>query len=100
MAMDKLDQVRTAISRGEMEKGQKMVRWLLKNEPSAEAWYLAAQLVEDKGEKIKALRQSIRLDTWHKEANLQLYKLEGSRPTEIITRESEWTRKAGEKPVT
>ena len=98
--MDKLEQVRAAISRGEMDKAHKMVRWLLKNEPSAEAWFLAAQLVDNPDEKIKALREAIKIDTWHKEANLQLYKLEGSRPKDIIKRESEWDRKAGEKPVT
>jgi hypothetical protein len=98
--MDKLDQVRGSLSRGDTEKAHKMVRWLLKNEPSAEAWFLAAQLVDDKDEKIQALRQAIRLDTWHKEANLQLYKLEGAKPKEIIKRETEWDRKVGEKPVT
>lgn len=98
--MDKLEQVRAAMSRGEMDKAHKMVRWLLKNEPSADAWFLAAQLVDDKDEKIKALRQAIRLDTWHKDANLLLYKLEGSKPKEVIKRETEWDRKAGEKPVT
>jgi hypothetical protein len=98
--MDKLEQVRASIKRGEMDKAHKMVRWLLKNEPSAEAWFLAAQLVDDTDEKIKALRQAIKLDTWHKEANLQLYKLEGAKPKEIIKRETEWDRKAGERPVT
>jgi hypothetical protein len=100
LEMDKLEQVRASIKRGEAEKAHKMVRWLLKNEPSAEAWFLAAQLVDDTDEKIKALRQAIMLDTWHKEANLQLYKLEGPKPKEIIKRETEWDRKAGERPVT
>ncbi len=98
--MDKFEKIRAALQAGELDKARKMVRWLLKNEPSAEAWYLAAQVVEAKDEKIKCLRQAITLDTWHKAANLELYKIEGSTPTEIVQRQTEWTRKAGEKPVT
>jgi hypothetical protein len=97
--MDKVEKARAAVKSGDLEKAHKMVRWLLKNEPSADAWVLASELAATTDEKIKYLREALKLDAWHNEANRLLYKIEGSKPQNPI-RDAAWDRKAGEKPVT
>lgn len=98
--MDKIEKARATLKAGDTTKATQMIRWLLRHEPSADAWVLAAELTDDRMEKIRHLRQALALDAWHKEANRLLYKIEGATPTTITPPQTEWQRKTGERPVT
>jgi hypothetical protein len=93
----KLQKIRETLAAGDTDKARKMLRWVLKNEPSADAWVLAAELTEGTEQKIALVRQALAMNALHTAANRLLHQLEGSVPKTTAT--NEWQRKVGEKPV-
>lgn len=75
-----LGPIRDFIKNGDNNAAKTLLRPLLKNKPSAEAWYLAAQVATTDEQKIKCLKQALELDPWHTPANRLLHKLEGLKP--------------------
>lgn len=72
-----LEPLRELIANGDKARARMLLRPLLKAQPSAEAWYLAATTMESNEQAIRCLKQAIELDPWHASANRMLHKLEG-----------------------
>jgi hypothetical protein len=56
---------------------------MLKNQPGADAWYLAAQACESKEKAIYCLRRALDLQPQHSAANRLLFRLEGAKPPTV-----------------
>lgn len=74
-----LTAVWAALQAGDRDLARRLLSPLLKN-PTAEAWYLAAHLVDEPEQAIMCLRRALALDPWHGAANRMLSKLEGDQP--------------------
>ncbi len=85
--IDELLPVRDAIKYGHKAEARKLLRSLLKSNPSAEAWYLAAQTMDSRKQAIKCLRRALEMDEWHTQSNRMLHELEGAKPAEEIEKE-------------
>jgi len=77
MASEAINRVKRAIKAGQKDKAKQLLKPILQNEPSADAWTLAAYLMDDAQQQKKCLHKALELDEWHSEANRMLYNLEG-----------------------
>src|ERR1700690_2913359 len=83
MSSDSLKPIREALKAGDKKTAQTLLRPLLKDQPTAEIWYLAAQACATNEKAIICLRQALDLQPQHSGANRLLFKLEGPRPPKI-----------------
>lgn len=63
--MANLSEVRHALKQGDKSKAASLLKIVLKQNQTAEAWYLAAKLATKDDTRLKYLRQAIRLDPGH-----------------------------------
>gem|GEM_PF-6118898 len=63
--MAKVSDVKNAINRGDKKQALKLLKETLTKNPSAEAWYLAAQLSNDDTKKKQYLQRALKLDKRH-----------------------------------
>lgn len=93
---EKIQKIRKTLTAGDTEKASKMLKWVLKNEPSADAWVLAAEMADSDEQKIALLKHALKLEAQHSTANRMLFKLEGAVPKEIDPAlKTEWQRTTG-----
>lgn len=90
-----LDPIREALKQGNKEAARRLLAPLLKAQPSAELWTLAALACERQEDGIKCLRRALALDPFHTQANRLLFKWEGPKPPTA----DEWNRLAGDMPA-
>ncbi len=84
MLSDSLQPIREALKAGDKQTAQKLLRPLLKDQPSAEVWYLAAQACKTDDKAIECLRYALELEPQHSGANRMLFKLEGAKPKSAV----------------
>ena len=80
MPADTFQPIRDTLKTGDKKTAQALVMPLLKNQPTAEAWFLAAQACTTDAKAIHCLHQALELDPQHSGANRMLFKLEGAKP--------------------
>ncbi|MEO8396388.1 MAG: hypothetical protein ABI700_25570 [Chloroflexota bacterium] len=80
MASDTLQPIRDAINAGDKKTAQVLLKPVLKDQPSADAWVLAAQACATEEKAIYCLRHALEIQPQHNAANRMLFKLEGMRP--------------------
>lgn len=84
--MDKrLKQVAAALKADDMAAARRIMKVVLQDDPSADAWVMASRTVSTDEHRIRCLKRALELDPWHNEANRLLLKLEGTKS--IIHRE-------------
>jgi len=83
--MPTLQEVRQAIDVFDLEKARQLLRDHLKNNPSAEAYYLAALAAVSDVQRHDFLEKAIELDPFHKEAVLELEKSKISTKQSLLT---------------
>lgn len=74
-----LTEVRAAIKQGERKRGITLLKTILQENPTADAWCLAARLTEHKQTALRYVRQALILDPQHNEALTMLHDLGGTR---------------------
>ena len=72
---DYLQPIRTAIRNGNKELARELLRDILKNNPTAEVWYLAAMVASNKAQATNFLHRCLALDPFHDGADQALDKL-------------------------
>jgi len=72
-----LEEVRRAIKAQDYARAKELLRPILKTQPSAEAWFLATYLTDDKEKKVDFARKALQLDPLHSGANRMLGPLKG-----------------------
>jgi hypothetical protein len=80
MPPDPLQPIRDALKAGDKPTAQKLLNPLLKAQPTAETWYLAAQACPTDEKAILCLRKALELEPQHSGANRLLFRLEGAKP--------------------
>jgi uncharacterized RDD family membrane protein YckC len=74
-----LEQIKEAIVQGDIERARELLREELRSNPSAEAYYLGAQIALNDAQKREFLEKAVALDPFHARAYQQLNALrEGS----------------------
>lgn len=73
---DSLTPIKRAIRAGDQARARRLLKPVLQDEPSADAWTLAAMVTETNDQAIKCLRKALAIDEWHSEANRMLSRLE------------------------
>jgi len=63
-----LGEVRTAVTTQDRKQASEMLQTLLKEKPTADAWFLAAQLTKDRNKKVQYLRTALLLDNTHRKS--------------------------------
>lgn len=91
-----LQNIQTMIDEGEKKRARQYLKQILKDDPSADAWYLTALAVDDELQKIKCLRHALEIDAFHTPANRLLHQVEGGMPLH----EQEKLKEAEEKRQT
>lgn len=86
---ERLDAVRRAIQAKDPETARQLLRPILKETPSAKAWYLAAQVANSE-QRVKFLQNALKLDPTYQPARTALGRLHGSSTAAL----------AGAKPTT
>lgn len=98
---DKLERIQAMIDAGDEQRARAAIQKVLKIQPSADAWVMAAKLTKTDEQAAQCLRRALKMDEWHKEANRMLYQIEGSQPTDAKRdMRGGWDRQAGEKSFT
>ena len=69
---DKLAAIQQALDRFQRDEARALLREELKENPSADAYYLAAQAARTEGDRIKHLRRALELDPDHQPAAAEL----------------------------
>lgn len=82
MPPDPLQPIRAALKAGDKQAAQQRLSPLLKTQPTAELWYLAAQACATSEKAIFCLRKALELEPQHGGANRLLFKLEGALPAD------------------
>lgn len=82
-----LQDAQAAYQAGDSAQARQLVKQVLKNAPSADAWVLAAKVMDDDAKAITCLKKALALDEWHMEANRLLLKLEDVKPLSEIERQ-------------
>ncbi len=77
---ESLQAIETLIKTGQKSEARQKLKTILRDDPSADAWYLTALAVDDESHKVKCLREALKLDEFHSPANRLLYKIEGGMP--------------------
>jgi hypothetical protein len=90
-----LEPIRAALKNGDKAAARQLLPPLLKAQPSADLWTLAALACDRKEDGIKCLRKALVLDSLHTQANRLLFKWEGAKPPTA----DEWDRLTGENAV-
>lgn len=72
-----LSDIRSAIDKFDMALARDLLKKVLEQDPSAEAYYLASLAALDRQQKILFLEKTIELDPLHQEANHELQKMQG-----------------------
>ncbi len=85
----------TALENDDKATARRLLRSILKQAPTAEAWYLAARAMEEKEKSIQCLRKALELDALHTQANRLLFQLEGAKSLSELERE-----RAQSSPIT
>lgn len=81
MPSDSFQPIRDALKAGDKQTAGRLLTPLIRSEPTAEIWYLAAQACPTKAKAITCLRRALELDPFHNGANRLLFKLEGAKPS-------------------
>ncbi len=71
-----LQKIQALIDSGDKKQARSRLKNILKDNPSADGWYLAALTMESDDDTIKCLRRALKLDALHTPANRLLYQLE------------------------
>ncbi len=87
MASDTLQPIRDAINAGDKKTAQVLLKPVLKDQPSADAWVLAAQACATEEKAIYCLRHALEIQPQHSAANRMLFKLEGTKPQAAMVEE-------------
>jgi hypothetical protein len=87
-----LEPIRAALKNGDKATARQLLPPLLKAQPTADLWTLAALACEQKQDGIKCLRKALALDPLHTQANRLLFKWEGAKPPSA----DEWQRLTGD----
>ncbi|MEP7291453.1 MAG: hypothetical protein ABI835_06695 [Chloroflexota bacterium] len=87
MTPDSLIPIRTALETGDKKAAQALLRPLLKSQPTAELWRLAAQACTTTEKAITCLHHAIALDPFHDGANRLLFKLESAQAQKTVVEE-------------
>ena len=74
--IDTIAQIRAAIEAAEIAQARELLRPVLQNTPTAEAYYLAAQAAVDDGQKEYFLEQSLALDPFYAESAEAIHQLQ------------------------
>jgi len=75
-----LQKIQSLIDKGDKKRARHHLKQILKDDPSADAWYMTALIVDDELQKIKCLRHALELDALHTPANRLLHQVEGGMP--------------------
>lgn len=98
-----IQQLALALKEGNKLRARRLAKVILQDNPSADAWFLAAHAMESDEQRIRCLKQALELDPWHQKANRMLLKLEDSprdtREMEMIRQTQELTQTPGMKNV-
>lgn len=70
-----LGEINSAITTNNRKQAASMLQTLLQKKPSADAWYLAAKLTNDRKKKIQYLRTALFLNSKHRKSLNYLYEL-------------------------
>jgi uncharacterized RDD family membrane protein YckC len=81
-----LEQIKQAIAQGNTERARQLLREELRSNPSADAYYLGAQVALDAAQKREFLEKAVELDPFHAAAHEQLTALK-SHPASAVTRQ-------------
>lgn len=91
---EQLDSIRQALKAGDKAEARRLLGPVLQDQPSAEAWYLAAQAADDYSQAAALLRKALALDPDHAQAKSQLESLnKGQRVAEEGVYEMLWNCK-------
>lgn len=91
-----LDTIQQIIDQGDKARARKLLKPILRDNPTADAWYIAALAMETDDQKIKCLRQALTIDEFHSPANRLLHKTEGALPRHEQEKLKELERKKRE----
>ena len=69
---DKLKNIQTAINNFQMDEARQLVREELRDNPTAEGYYLASQAAVNHGQRMEYLEKAIELDPFHQTAHDEL----------------------------
>ncbi len=72
-------EVKHALKQGDRKRAMQLLKQVLKENPSAEAWYLAAKATSDKENAIKHLRRGLTIDPKHTRSRDMLHELGGDK---------------------
>jgi len=75
-----LEQIQKLIDSDRKKEARQQLKQILATEPSADAWYMTALVVPKDLDKIRCLREALKLDEFHSPANRLLYQIEGGIP--------------------
>lgn len=75
-----IESIQSLIDNGEKKRARKQLKVLLKSEPTPQAWYMAALVVDDEDQQINCLREALKLDEFHSPSNRLLFEIEGGMP--------------------
>lgn len=75
-----LQKIQSLIDKGDKKRARHYLKLVLKEEPSADAWYMMALTLDDELQQIKCLRNALKLDAFHSPSNRLLHKVEGGMP--------------------
>ncbi len=73
-----IGEIRTAVKTNNRKQAMKMLQTLIKRKPTADAWYLASQLTNDRKKKLQYLRAALLLDNQHRKSLDYMRDLGGS----------------------
>jgi hypothetical protein len=77
--MAHLSEVRSLIHQGDKRGALKALQQVIKEQPSADAWYMAARLTDDRAKARKYLQRALMLDPTHRKASDLLHEYGGKR---------------------
>lgn len=96
---DQLEQIRNLIDSGDLSQARQLLKPLLKQNPSAEAWFLAARTMPTQEQAVACLRRALEIDALHSGANRMLYKLEGVKSIRELQREQAAVSRTDSEPL-
>jgi hypothetical protein len=75
-----VEKIQTLIDKGDNKRARYYLKQILKEDPSADAWYMMALTLDDELQQIKCLRSALKMDAFHSPSNRLLHKVEGGMP--------------------